>query len=311
MRVTITGGLGFLGSFTAEAYRDAGHRVTLIDDLSANVVTEVPGCETIVADAGGRTVALTKPDVVVHAASPVGAVAVVNQSGRIASEILRTTRAVADSCVEAGALLVNVSTSEVYGFSGVYSEADDLRVPTKRNARLEYAVGKLAAEFAVAGTKDLNAVSIRPFNLAGPRQTKAKGFVVPTFIEQALAMQPLTIFGDGLQERNFTAVHDAAAFITGLLPEHFDGRVVNVGNPSNRTTILALAYQVCDQIGIAPDFEFTSGQAVHGAGYAEAEGRVKVADITLARSMGWEPTVTLEQLVTRSITDSLARSAHA
>lgn len=303
MRVTITGGHGFIGSHLAETYRDQGHEVTCIDDHSASVVRHILGVENRQADAALTFRDLDGCDLVIHCASPVGAVGILPLAGRMAAEIQRTTYAVAQACARRDVPLVNISTSEVYGTSGVYQETDDLRVPAKRNARLEYAAGKLAAEFTVANTPGLRSVTVRPFNVAGPRQTIAKGFVLPTFVEQALQGRAMTVFGTGRQERSFTAVHDVCAFIQGLRAEHFDGRVVNVGNPENRTTVLGLASTVNQVLGTSAPVEFTTGEAVHGDGYAEAEGHVKVPDITLARGMGWEPAVDLEQLVYLTVAD--------
>lgn len=304
MRITITGGLGFLGSFTAEAYRDQGHQVTIVDDRSASVVGSIPGTDLHVGDAGDINVLTsTRPDLIVHCASPVGAVAVMRRPGRLASEIMRTTAAVVELARQTGAPLINISTSEVYGFSGVYSEADPCVVPVKRNARLEYAIGKLAAEFTVANSP-IQSVTLRPFNMAGPRQSQIKGFVVPTFIDQARRGAPLTVFAGGEQQRAFTAVWDVADFITGL--DRFDGSVLNVGNPANRTSITDLAALVKRTLDSPSEIVLVDGKSVHGPDYEEAEGFVKLPDITAARAWGFDPRTGLTELVERSIMDRLA-----
>lgn len=305
MRILITGGLGFIGSFLAEQYLQDGHEVVLLDDRSANVVDRVKDAWVIEGDCASPlslAVAGRNVDLVVHAASPVGAVALLDKSGTIASEILRTTQAVVTFCADRGVPLVNISTSEVYGFSGTYAETDACIVPAKRNARLEYGVGKLAAEFTVQNTRGLRSVTVRPFNVAGPRQTSDKGFVLPTFCEQALTGRPLTVFGDGSQQRCFTAVHDLARFIVNLRPEHFDGRVVNVGTPTNQTTITALANLVLAKAG-GGLVNHTDGKTVHGEDYEEAEGHTKCPDATLARAMGWQPAITLAELVDLTLTE--------
>lgn len=305
MHVLITGGLGFIGSFLAEQYLQDGHEVTILDDLSANVVPTVPGATVRVGDCGNLAMLYATgkhADLVVHAASPVGAVALLDHAGGIASEIMHTTSTVVRYCRDRGLPVVNISTSEVYGFSGTYTETDACIVPAKRNARLEYGVGKLAAEFTVANTRDLQSVTVRPFNVAGPRQTSAKGFVLPTFCEQALARRPLTVFGDGSQERCFTAVHDLARFIANLRVDHFDGRVVNVGTPTNRTTVAGLADLVLSRTG-GGLINYTDGKAIHGEDYEEAEGHTKCPNATLAESMGWKPTVTLPDLVDLTLSE--------
>lgn len=296
MRVVITGGLGFIGSFLAEAYRDQGHSVAVIDNLSANVVEQIDGVHNMRGFDADLALEVAPADLIVHCASPVGAVGILSKSGHISSEISRTTSAVCEAAKKWRSPLVNISTSEVYGFSGVYSETDDIRVPFKHSARIEYAVGKLAAEYTVK-LRDIPSLTIRPFNVAGPRQTSSKGFVVPTFVEQALEGTPLTVFYPGTQERSFTAVSDIVRFVVGLHPDQIDGQIVNVGNPANRTTILDLARLVIETTGSSSGLVETTGQAVHGSQYEEAEGTVKVPDISLARSLGWEPRVGLSDLI--------------
>jgi nucleoside-diphosphate-sugar epimerase len=172
-------------------------------------------------------------------------------------------------------------------------------MPHRLSHRIQYAAGKLAAE-QIARTEKIDVVSIRPFNIAGPRQSRSKGFVIPTFCEQALAGEPLTVFEDGQQERCPTAVWDLVDFVVNVDPRKHSGTVVNVGNPDNRTTVLGLAELVLDVTGSSSEIEFTTGKAVHGPEYEEAVGVVKAPDITLARSLGWEPTVGLREMVERT-----------
>lgn len=299
MRVLVIGGCGFIGSSIVESYAAQGHTVDVIDDFSNNVVTytDVPIEVLYCYDAGqGLPEVETPPDLVVHAASPVGAAGILSWRGRLASEIVRTTRCAVDYCVELGIPLIYISSSEVYGFSGTYHESDDLRVPARLNTRLEYAVGKIAAEASVRLTPGLRSVTIRPFNVVGPRQRSGGGFVFPTFAEQVWAKRPLTVYGDGLQRRAFTAVQDVARFVTMIEPRYFDGRVVNVGNPGNEVSIGELAERFRSQTGHKSDIVYTDGKTVHGAEYEEAAGRVKLPSVMLAKRMGWTPTFSLERI---------------
>lgn len=306
MRVIVTGGLGFIGSFTCEHLRDLGHEVTAIDDLSANVVEQIDGVRSVIGDL--REVDYSNADAVVHCASPVGAVALLHSFRSIPHEIADTTHHVALRCASLGIPMVNISTSEVYGFSGEYHESDSLTVPNKHSARIAYAVGKIAGEHVLHGFEDLAFTTIRPFNVTGPRQTSAKGFVLPTFIEQAQAGEPLTVFEDGKQERSFTSVYDVTRFIGRLLTERrFKRETFNVGNPENRTSVLALARSVIERTGSTSDITFTSGKAVHGAAYEEAEGIVKVPSITRAAAAGFNPQDSLDHLIDLAAAD---RSAH-
>lgn len=296
-RVLITGGLGFIGGEIAQHYPGA----TILDDLSSNVYAadEVPGRVNV------STIADWRPDrrfeVIIHCASPVGAVGVLPHRGRIASRIVADTQRVVDWCRDMGARMVNVSTSEVYGRSGTYREDDPLRVPPVMSARIEYAVGKIAAEACVRLTPGLRSITVRPFNVAGARQLRSAGFVIPTFAEQACVDVPLTVFGDGSQVRAFTAVGDVARFIAGLGADAFTGDVVNVGNPDNRTTIGRLAVMTRHIADSTSDIYHTTGTAIHGPDYAEAEGHVKLPDATRAHALGWRPTTPLEAIVADAV----------
>jgi len=308
MRVLISGGLGFIGGFMTEAFAEAGHEVAIVDDRRSSVVEpdEVP-CDLYspleVSDfVRGRGSRGLNVDAVIHCASPVGSAGVLPERGLIVPQVVESTTLLVDACIKDDIPLVNISTSEVYGFSGTYSEINVCEVPVRPSARLEYAVAKLAGEYVVMNSihRGLKAVSIRPFNVAGPRQRSDKGFVLPTFVEQALASKPLTIFGDGSQQRAFTSVTDVCRFVRDFLfrdLSNFDGRSFNVGNPNNQTTVNALAHRVCEQLGVERKFVNTNGKAIHGPDYEEAEGYIKTPNISRARSLGWEPQVGLAKLI--------------
>ena len=121
-----------------------------------------------------------------------------------------------EECVEHDVALISFSSAEVYGRSGMLAEADDIIVPTHYNARLEYAIAKTLTEAATINSRHrgLRGFVIRPFNVGGPRQSRAGGFVMPTFVQQAIAGRPLTVFAGGGQERAFLSATDLARFIT-------------------------------------------------------------------------------------------------
>ena len=303
MRVTVTGGLGFIGSFVSEELIRRGHMVTIIDRCEGNVVDELDGAMIHRQDV--RRGHLHSPDVVVHCAAPVGAVALLTNQESITHEIVDVTNHVAKECAWTNTPLINVSSSEVYGFSGEYAETDDLRVPDKHSARLEYAVGKIAGEHLLHGFKDLRFTTVRPFNVTGPRQTSAKGFVLPTFAEQAQSGDPLTVFGDGTQRRAFTSVYDLAHVIADIVEDDdFARETYNVGCPENETSILELANRVVEATGSSSEIVLTDGKAIHGEAYEEAEGIVKVPNVgKLARAGIQPPNQTLDELIQLTIED--------
>ena len=300
MRILITGALGFIGSHLADTYLARGHHVVGLDDLSGNVVDSVDGMVCWQEDARDIDLIPGRYDLVVHAASPVGAVALLDRCS-IVAEIVETTQAVIGYCNRRRVPLINISSSEVYGFSGVYRETDACVVPHRLTHRIQYAAGKLADEHLVR-TSNVLALTVRPFNVAGPRQSREKGCVIPTVCEQALAGEPLTVFDGGTQERCPTAVWDLCDLILAVSDgATLTADVVNVGNPGNRTTILDLAHRVIELAGSTSEIEHTTGKQIHGPAYEEALGRVKVPDATLAGTLGWQPTVGLDEMITRTL----------
>jgi UDP-glucose 4-epimerase len=302
MRVLITGALGFVGSHLADAYLARGDDVYGIDNHSGNVIGAIDGMQDWNMDVRDiiNPEGWPEVDLVVHAASPVGPVALLSRES-IVAEIIESTQAVLRFCEWRKVPLINISTSEVYGFSGTYRETDACRIPHRLTHRIQYAAGKLAAEHLVR-TSPVESVTVRPFNVAGPRQDRSKGFVLPTFCEQALAGEKLTVFDRGDQERALTAVWDIVDFILSAKPSPL-APVVNVGNPGNRVTVLHLAHRV-ETLILPPELRhgvrLTSGKEVHGPDYEEAEGVVKVPDITEARAAGWKPRVDLDELILRT-----------
>jgi nucleoside-diphosphate-sugar epimerase len=313
-RVLITGGLGFLGSHLADRYSELGWSVIALDNMTANVVSVTHPTLHHVLIADARQIVpkhVASADLVIHAASPVGAAGILPAQGTIAGEVVHSTQRVVDACIVAGTPLVNISTSEVYGITGMASETDPCTVPARYSARLEYQAGKIAAEQVVGASvaRGLRAVQIRPWNMAGPREAQTKGFVVPRMVCQALAGDPITVFEGGQQERAFTGVWDVCRFITDYLPGDYDawqGQAYNVGNEANRTTINDLAHIVKEVTGSDRPIAHTSGKRVFGPRYEEASAGTKLPDASLARKLGWEPEQTLRDIVARTAAEQLA-----
>lgn len=276
-----------------------------MDDGRSSVVGWAPHPDIDVIEASVETFCdecAVVDDLVVHAASPVGPAGILGLAGDIIPEIVEPTRVIADACARQKLPLIHISTSEVYNASGVNSESDDLIAPATPSARGEYAVGKIAAEYIVRQRSRLDgfpALVIRPFNVAGARQPREKGFVIPTFVEQALAGEPLTVFGKGDQKRSFMSVADFCRLIALVSETTVWPSVLNAGNPNNVTTIDRLARKVAKRVSKYPGLaiERVSGQSIHGPEWSEAAGYHKVPDTSLASSIGWEPQDDLDAII--------------
>ncbi len=307
--IVVTGGLGFIGSYVVDAYLAKGREVTIIDSLITSVTdgTEFddhPLCtvlrqpiEQFFAEGGSFDGA----ERVIHAAAHVGPAGILKYPGRLGADIVRSTELVIEACLTSDVPLCTFSSAEVYGRSGLLGEKDDIRVPTAYNTRIEYAIAKTLTEAMTINSmqRGLRAIVIRPFNVAGARQSRAAGFVMPTFVQQALAGRPLTVFSTGDQVRAFTAASDLSRFLTDHMDAALDSsqRIYNIGNPDNATTIWALAERITHILGSDSAIVHANAKTIHGPAYEEAESFEKVPLLDAALALGWEPVADLDTLI--------------
>lgn len=303
--ILVSGGFGFLGGHLIELLlADPENQVHVIDNLSTSPLPledllreidpdrrsthSVQDIDSFCRDTGQNNW-----DEIYHLASVVGPAGVLPHAGRIAASIVNDSVSMASLAERSGARLVDVSTSEVYGGgqAGYCSESMSKIVPASSSARLEYAVGKLAAETALlnlAVTKNLDVRIVRPFNVTGPRQSGRGGFVLPRFIGQALSGVDITVFGDGRQIRAFTHVKDMVNGILHAMRYGVRGGVYNLGNPNNRCAIIELAEEVQTISKTTSKIVFVDPKSIYGPFYEEANN--KFPDATKAISeLGWQP----------------------
>jgi UDP-glucose 4-epimerase len=239
-------------------------------------------------------------DTIYHLASIVGPAAVLKRAGHIAETIIRDSYVAIRLAQRHDARLINISTSEVYGggVNGLCREDTPRVIRGDASARQEYAAGKLAAEVAIENlcrAGELDAVTIRPFNVAGTRQAGRGGFVLPRFIGQAILERPLTVFGDGSQVRAFTDVRDVTAGMMLCAQRGKSGRAYNVGNPGNRISIGELASHVIAVTGSRSEIVHLDPRELYGKAYAEAAD--KFPDAGELMGMGWRAAYSLDQTI--------------
>jgi UDP-glucose 4-epimerase len=202
-------------------------------------------------------------------------------------------------------LVVVASTSEVYGKSvdvPFHEDADLVMGPTTKH-RWAYACSKAIDEFLALAywkEKKLPVIVIRLFNTVGPRQTGQYGMVIPTFVRQALAGQPITVFGDGTQQRSFTYVGDVVDGLMKLMVEpKAIGQVFNIGN-GEEISMRALAEKVKAMADSTSEIVTIPYDQAYEAGFEDMPRRVP--DISKIRGLvGYEPKVHLEEILTRVI----------
>ena len=315
MRALITGGAGFIGSHLAEALLAAGHEVDVIDNLSTGSIRNVEHLKSHAAFHYVIDTLTNEPllaelidrnDVIFHFAAAVGVKLIVEQPVHTIETNVHGTEVVLKHANKKKKKVVVASTSEVYGKSVdvPFREDADLVMGATAKHRWAYACSKAIDEFlALAYYKEraLPVIIVRFFNTVGPRQTGQYGMVLPSFVRQALAGQPITVFGDGSQSRSFTYVGDVVDCLLKLVNEpRAVGQVFNIGN-SHEVTILQLAELVKSQTGSSSPIEFIPYDKAYEAGFEDMPRRVP--DLAKVRRLvGYEPQVQLNEIITRVIT---------
>ena len=312
-KILVTGGMGFLGSHLIEQLLDQGHEVTIIDNMSTNAVDKdfFKGRAELITKSIQEAdfSRLGKCDFLYHLACVVGPSGILKHAGRMGLDIMLDTKILNDFCIKNDAKMIDISTSEVYGQSGFISEESDKHIPGTVAVRTEYGAGKLLAEIMTINRAKvepkLKYHIIRPFNISGPRQKPDNGFVLPRFVISALTNQPITVFGDGSQERAFTHVKEISSGIISIANSRFENESWNVGNPYNRTTILNLAKMVQEETRkMHPDKDpkivFVDGKKIHGPLFEEVPDKLPHID-KIKSKVGWEPKVPLRQVVKETI----------
>ena len=314
MRVFITGGAGFIGSHLADALLGAGHHVTVLDDLSTGSMENINHLKTHPAFAYTIDSVTNEPllaelidgsDIVFHLAAAVGVKKIVEEPVHTIETNVHGTEVVLTHANKKKKVVVIASTSEVYGKSTAVPFAEDADLvmgPTFKH-RWAYACSKAIDEFLALAywkEKKLPVVIVRFFNTVGPRQTGQYGMVIPNFVRQALAGQPITVHGDGSQARSFTYVGDVVGALLRLMDEpRAIGEVFNVGNPEE-ITILELADRVRRLADSSSPIVFVPYEQAYEAGFEDMPRRVP--DLQKIRALiGYEPQVQLDEILARVI----------
>jgi UDP-glucose 4-epimerase len=331
MRVLITGGAGFIGSHLSFRLLQMGHEVTIIDDLSTGSMENIEPfkdhddfeyhLDTIF---NRRLMAelVDTADLVFHLAAAVGVRRIVDMPVRTIETNVRGSEVVFEMAAKKGKRLLITSTSEVYGKSTKlpFSETDDLVFGSTYNCRWSYACSKAIDEFlALAYHREhrLPVTIVRLFNTTGPRQTGRYGMVLPTFVRQALANEPLTVFGSGQQARCFGHISDVIeGLVACAMSDKTVGEIFNLGN-TTEVSILSLAEKIIAFTGSSSKIAYVPYEEAYGPGFEDMERRIP--DISKANAwFGYAPTRSLDDII-RDVTDDMkkrnkrkaARVAHA
>ena len=288
MRVLITGGAGFIGSHLADAYIERGDDVLVIDDLSTGTIENIrhlkdhPRFNYTIDSVHNQPVTaelVDQSDVVFHLAAAVGVKLIVESPVRTIETNVRGTEVVLALANKKKKKVLIASTSEVYGLSAdvPFREDGNLVMGATTKGRWSYACSKAIDEFLALAywrEKKLPTTVVRLFNTVGPRQTGRYGMVIPTFVKQALASRPITVYGNGTQTRCFGYVGDVVGALVKLM-DHPDsvGQVFNIGS-NEEISILELAERVKELTESDSEITFVPYDEAYEEGFEDMPRRI-------------------------------------
>ena len=300
-RILITGGAGFIGSHLCEFYVGLGYDVIAMDNLLtgnvANIAHITDDNFTFVKHDVTNYIFVDGPlDYILHFASPASPIDYLELPIQTLKVGALGTHKVLGLAKEKNARLLLASTSEVYGDPLVHPQKEDYWGNVNPiGPRGVYDEAKRFAEAITMAYQRFHGVQtriVRIFNTYGPRMRLIDGRVVPTFIGQALQGEPLTVFGDGSQTRSFCYVSDLVDGIHRLLMSD-ELEPTNIGNPYEMT-ILQFAEKIKELTGARSEIIFQD--------LPVDDPKVRQPDIGKAkRVLGWEPKVSLEDGLRRTI----------
>jgi dTDP-glucose 4,6-dehydratase len=295
-RAVVTGGAGFLGSHLCRTLLEQDVDVLCLDNFltgsPANVadLTENPRFRLIRCDVTDFVHVPGKVDLVLHFASPASPIDYLNFPIETLNVGSIGTQHALGLAQDKGARFILASTSEVYGDPQVHPQPESYWGHVNPvGPRGVYDEAKRFGEALTSAYRRSRAVDtgiVRIFNTYGPRMRPYDGRAIPTFIRQALAGEPLTVAGDGLQTRSICFVSDLVAGILAMARQEHPGPV-NIGNP-NELTVRQIAEDIVRVTGSSSRIEYIDRPI--------DDPQVRRPDTSLAeRELGWRPAVSWEQ----------------
>jgi len=310
LRILITGGAGFIGSHLADAYLKRGDEVFVLDDLSTGSIRNIEHLKAnsdfhytidTVQNQPVTAELIDQCDAVVHLAAAVGVKLIVESPVRTIETNVHGTEVVLSLANKKKKKVLIASTSEVYGLSAEipFREDGNLVMGATTKGRWSYACSKAIDEFLALAywrERKLPTVIVRLFNTVGPRQTGQYGMVIPTFVKQALAGRPITVYGDGKQSRCFGYVGDVVGALVKLV-DHDDavGQVFNIGS-NEEISIVQLAQRVKELTHSHSEIVFVPYDEAYEEGFEDMPRRIP--DITKVNTLvGFRPEMTLDGIL--------------
>ncbi|RII29438.1 MAG: nucleoside-diphosphate sugar epimerase [Geobacter sp.] len=309
-RILITGGAGFIGSHLADILVAEGHHVSVIDNLSTGNIKNIEHLFAntnfkFIRDTISNEIVLDRVasecDIIVHLAAAVGVKLVVERPVHTLETNVTGTEQVLKVALRYRCKVLIASTSEVYGKGHKipFTEDDDVLLGSTSISRWGYAVSKMLDEslaFAYWTEYGLPIVLFRLFNTVGPRQTGHYGMVIPTFMQQAINGEPITVFGDGNQQRCFCDVSDVVRAIAGLMYNQAAiGQLFNIGG-NQEVSMLELAERVIKIAQSKSEIKLVTYSEAFGSGFEDMQRRVPNTK-KIFNLLNWKPLLNLDQIL--------------
>jgi len=310
LRILITGGAGFICSHLSDACLERGDEVFIIDDLSTGSIENIhhlkdhPRFHYTIESVHNQPVTaelVDQCDVVFHLAAAVGVKLIVESPVRTIETNVRGTETILSLANKKKKKVLIASTSEVYGLSTdvPFREDGNLVMGATTKGRWSYACSKAIDEFLALAywrEKKLPTVVVRLFNTVGPRQTGQYGMVIPTFVRQALAGRPITVYGSGKQTRCFCYVGDVVVALLKLMDnEKAVGEVFNIGS-NHEISIGDLARKVKELTDSQYEIVLVPYDEAYEEGFEDMPRRVPNISKVNAQ-IGFEPELDLEGIL--------------
>ena len=299
VKVLISGGNGFLGSYLTEKLLDDGYDITVVDDFSTSKNRNIPQSVELIVNKVEKFVSNEKYSIVIHlAARPSPEDYIKNPVETITSNSIGTLKML-EIARKSDALFMYTSSSEIYGNSNIiptpesyfgYVNPNGIRSCYDESKRFSEAL--IMSYFREYG---LDVRIQRPFNVYGPRirEDGLYGRVIPRFISQALKGKNLTIHGDGKQTRSFLYIQDWIDATEKFLKGNFKGEFINIGS-NNEVSIIDLAKKIINMTGSSSTIKFIERR--------EDDPVRRAADLSKVKKLlEWEPKVSLDNGLSTTI----------
>ena len=310
MKILITGGAGFIGSYLAQYFLSQDQRVVILDDFSG------AGEENLKRIRESNNLSIIKGSILdqeivkklmkdvthcYHLAAALGVEKINNDPITSFETNLKGSQIVLNAAASIGARTLLASSSEIYGKNPTMplNEESDRVLGSPQVARWSYSEAKAMDElhaFELYKHKSFPVSIARFFNTVGPRQSGSYGMVLPRFVEAAITNQPLTVYGDGTQSRTFCSVTDVVQALVLLMnSKESIGQAFNIGS-TNEITITELAQKVIKLTNSSSEIVYKKHFEVFGDHFEEPQRRVP--DISkIKKAVGWQPKQSLDKVI--------------